>query len=192
MKRIKIAAVIVMLCAASGFAQTGSRRRAAAVLAEQSVINIQQIDFRNYTLPLDGKAYKLIDGFYAGTVAPGAQWELALADGPYYVDLTGDKKAEAVFVLRYGPVDAPNMAEARVYTLRDGKPALLATFTVASNVRCEMVNYLKVEDGTVMVERIYGEGSRCDHNEITQYRWNGNSFVAVGDVRRTRCQCINQ
>jgi hypothetical protein len=192
LKLITTAATVIILCAACNFAQTSRRRAAAAALAEQPIINIQQIDFKNYTFPLGAKSYKLIDGYYAGSVAPAAQWELALADGPYYVDLTGDKKEEAAFVLRYGPVDAPNMAEARIYTLRGGKPALLATFPVTTNVSCEMVNYLKVEDGTVMVERVIGEGSRCDHTEITQYRWNGTSFVAVGDVRRARCQCINQ
>jgi hypothetical protein len=190
LRRITTAALIIC-CAVGSFAQSSNRRRAAAAAPDaQSVINLQQIDFRNYTFSLDGKSYKLIDGFYAGTIAPNMQWELAMADGPYYIDLTGDKKEEAVFVLRYGPINAPNMAEARVYTLQNGKPNLLVTFPVANDVNCEMVNYLKVEDGTVMVERIYGDNKRCDHNEVTQYRWNGTLFVPVGEVRRTPCRCL--
>jgi hypothetical protein len=192
LKRITTAALIIIFCTVGSFAQSRGRRRTtkAAMPDTQPVINLQQIDFRNYTFPLNGKSYKLIDGFYAGNVAPNIQWELAMADGPYYVDLTGDKKEEAVFVLRYGPINAPNMAEARVYTLQNGKPNLLATFPVADEVGCEMVNYLKVEDGTVMVERIYGKNTRCDHNEVTQYRWNGSAFVPVGEVRRTPCRCL--
>ena len=195
LKRIKRAALIIFICAFGVFAQSSSqsrskRRVVAAVSDAQPVINLQQIDFRNYTFPLNGKSYKLIDGFYAGTQAPGIQWELAMADGPYYVDLTGDKKEEAVFVLSYGPVNAPNMAEARVYTLQNGRPNLLATFPVAEEVNCKMVNYIKVEDGTIMVERIHGDKFRCHHNEVTQYRWNGSAFVPVGEVRRTPCRCL--
>lgn len=188
MKRFAIV-IVVLLCALSVFPQSRNRRRPAAP-TETGVLSIFQIDFRNYSLPLNGKSYKLIDGFYAETLAPNAQWELAIADGPFYVDLTGDRKEEAVFVLRYGPVAAPDMAEARVYTVRNGKPGLLATFPINNAVSCEMINYIKVEDGTIIIERITGDQSRCDHNEITQYRWNGRDFMQVGEVKRTACRCI--
>lgn len=189
MNRLTVAAVALLLCATGGFAQTRNRRQPRAPV-EPSIISIQQIDFKNYTFPLNGKSYKLIDGFYAGTRAPDVQWKLEMADGPYYGDLTGDKKEEAAFVLRYGAVESPDMAEVRVYTLAKGNPALLATFQIANAVNCELVNYIKIEDGTIFVERIYGDGSRCDHNEITQYRWNGTGFMPVGDVKRTPCHCL--
>lgn len=189
MNRFTVAAVALFLCATGSFAQTRNRRPRATP-PEPSIISIHQIDFKNYTFPLNGKSYKLIDGFYAGTSAPAVQWKLEMADGPYYGDLTGDKKEEAAFVLRYGAVDAPNMAEVRVYTLQKGKPALLATFQIANAVSCELVNYIKIEDGTLFVERIYGDGSRCDHNEITQYRWNRNGFTPVGEVKRAPCHCL--
>lgn len=189
MKRLTIAVAIIACCVIYGLGQSRNRRRPASV-AEASIITIHQIDFRNYTLPLNGRSYKLVDGFYAETVAPNPQWGLEMADGPFLGDLTGDRKEEAAFVLRYGPVGAPNTAEARVYTLRNGQPALLATFQIANAVDCQLINYIKIEDGMIIVERIYGTGASCDHNEITQYRWNGSGFVQVGDVKRAPCRCI--
>ncbi|HYG79638.1 MAG TPA: hypothetical protein VD861_04585, partial [Pyrinomonadaceae bacterium] len=121
LKRLTVAAVAVALCAAVGFTQS-RRRRQAPAQADTALVNIIQVDFKNYTFPLNGRSYKLIDGFYAEAAGGDAQWGLMMADGPYYGDLTGDKKEEAAFVFRYGPVGGFNMAEARVYTLRGGRP----------------------------------------------------------------------
>src|SRR5215213_944663 len=112
LKRLTIAAVVAAVCAAGGFAQSRRRQRTPAQ-AESAIISIIQVDFMNYTFPLNGGSYKLIDGFYAGTAGVDAQWGLMLADGLYYGDLTGDKKEEAAFVFRYGPIGGFNMAEAR-------------------------------------------------------------------------------
>lgn len=180
---------LIVLCSLSGFTQSRKAQRPLAA-SEPPFISIQQVDFKNYTFPLNEKSYKLRDGFYAETTATGAQWALELADGPYYGDLTGDKKEEAAFVLRYGPVGAPNAAEARVYTLQKGTPVLLAVFQISGGVNCELDHYMSVEDGTIIVERIYGNPSQCDHNEITQYRWNGREFTPVGETRRSRCRCM--
>ncbi len=189
LKQFMTACLVVALCAVCGFAQARGRRRAPAQ-AEGPIINIIQVDFMNYTFPLDGRAYKLIDGFYAEAVAPDAQWGLMLADGPYYGDLTGDKKEEAAFVFRYGPVGGFNMAEARVYTLSGGRPALLATLVVANSVNCELDHYIDVDDGMLRVERVFGNGTQCDHNEITQYRWDGSGFMPVGEVKTRPCRCM--
>jgi hypothetical protein len=189
LKRFMVAVVVATLCAASGFTQ--SRRRQGAIIpADAPIIDIIQVDFKNYTFPLNGKSYKLIDGYYAETVAPNAQWELMLADGPYYGDLTGDRKDEVAFVLRYGPVGNPNMAEARIYTLRQGRPVLLSTLVVANSVNCELDHYIDIDDGMIRVERIFGNVAQCDHNEVTQYRWDGNGFMPVGEVKRRPCRCM--
>lgn len=189
LKRFTVVIVIVILCAADCFTQ--SRRRQGAVLrAEAEIIDIIQVDFKNYTLLLNGKSYKLIDGYYAETAAPNTQWELMLADGPYYGDLTGDRKDEVAFVLRYGPVGNPNMAEARVYTLRNGRPVLLSTLIVANSISCELDHYIDIDDGMLRVERTFGNGAQCDHNEITHYRWDGSGFMPVGEVRRRPCRCM--
>src|SRR4051812_39085080 len=102
-KRFVVAVALMSLWSALGFAQT-RRTRQPSARAEGPNVNIIQVDFMNYTFPLNGQAYKLIDGFYAEAAGRQAQWGLMLADGPYYGDLTGDKKEEAAFVFRYGPV----------------------------------------------------------------------------------------
>ena len=189
-KQFIVALCTLLLCAATVLAQVRNRQRASATPSDAGIIHLIQVDFKNYTFPLNGRSYKLIDGYYAETVAPDKQWELMLADGPYYGDLTGDKKEEAAFVFRYGPVGNPNMAEARVYTLRGGRPALLATLVVADSVDCELDHYLDIDDGMIRVERIFGNGAQCDHNEITYYRWNGTGFMQVGEVKMRRCRCM--
>ena len=189
LKRFMMAAVVIALCATSGLTQS-RRRQGAAIPSEAAIIDIIQVDFKNYTFLLNGKQYKLIDGFYAETFAPNSQWELMLADGPYYGDLTGDRKDEVAFVLRYGPVGSPNMAEARVYTLRNGRPVLLSTLVVANSISCELDHYIDIDDGMLRVERTFGNGTQCDHNEITQYRWDGNGFMPVGEIKRRPCRCM--
>ena len=189
LKRFVTAVVLVTACAAGGFAQSRRRQRPPAQ-AEAAVINIIQIDFMNYTFPLNGRAYKLIDGFYAERTAADEQWGLMLADGPYYGDLTGDKKEEAALVFRYGPVGGFNMVEARVYTLSNGAPALLATLVVANSVDCELDHYIDVDDGMLRVERVFGNGTQCERNEVTQYRWDGKGFMPVGEVKTRPCRCM--
>ena len=189
MKRLVTALVLMLSCAVGGAAQSRSKRRASAP-PQPSLITIHQIDFRNYTFPLNGRSYRLIDGFYAENTVPGAQWALGLVDGPYYGDLTGDKNEEVAFVLRYGQVNAPATAEARVYTLRNGQVALLATLPVVENVSCQLDHYIKIEDGMLTVERLYGSGQRCDYTEVTQYRWDGRGLMPVGVPVRGQCRCM--
>ena len=189
MKRLVTSLVLLVLFATSGLTQSRSKRRTSAPPLP-SIITIHQIDFRNYTFPLNGKSYKLIDGFYAENTAPGVQWSLGLVDGPYFGDLTGDKKEEEAFVLRYGQVNAPGTAEARVYTLRNGQAALLASLPVAEGVTCRLDHYIKIEDGMLTVERVYGSGDRCDYTEVTQYRWDGRILMPVGAPARNQCRCM--
>ncbi|MDQ3745990.1 MAG: hypothetical protein M3444_16575 [Acidobacteriota bacterium] len=190
MKRLATALFLMLSCAVCGAAQSRTKRRTSVPPPPPSLITIHQIDFRNYTFPLNGRSYKLIDGFYAENAAPGAQWALGLVDGPYYGDLTGDKNEEVAFVLRYGPLNAPANAEARVYTLRNGQVALLASLPVAEGVSCQLDHYIRIEDGMLTVERLYGSGQRCDYTEVTQYRWDGRGLMPVGAPVRRQCRCM--
>ncbi len=113
-----------------------------------------------------------------------------MIDGPYYGDLTGDGKDEVAFVLGYGAAQSPNAAEARVYTLQQGRPLLLATFVVADSISCRLDHYLEVYNGMIGVERIYGNDARCDHNEVVQYRWSGGRFTPVGAAKIMNCRCM--
>ena len=171
-------------------AQARSKKRPPAPPAAQAVIDIRQIDFKNFTYMLDARSYKLRDGYYAETVAANTQWELGMVDGPFYGDLTGDGKDEVAFVLSHGTAQAPSAAEARVYSLQNGRPVLLATFILADSINCTLDHYILIEDGMITVERVYGKGDACDHNEVTQYRWNTNRFMPVGATKRMPCRCM--
>lgn len=189
MKRRIAIVVCCLLCCLNLLAQSRNKR-AASASSQQAIIDIRQIDFKNFTYTLEAKAYKLRDGYYAETVAANTQWELGMVDGPYYGELTGDGKDEVAFVLSHGTAQAPNAAEARVYTLQNGRPVLLATFVVADAVNCRLDHYIEIEDGMISVERVYGKDTRCDYNEVTQYRWNGSRFVPIGATKRMPCRCM--
>ncbi len=169
--------------------QTRSRRRVPAP-ASESVVGIEAIDFENYAYALEGRSYKLVGGYYARGTAPDAQWELRVAEAPYYGDLTGDGKNEALVVLIYGAVGGPHTVEARVYTLRNGRPALLATFPAADALNCDLDHYVDLDDGKVRIERVQGRAGRCEHNEVREYRWDGTRFMPVGDAKTMPCRCM--
>lgn len=188
-RNIIVAVLLFALAHAYAGAQTRGRRKAQTP-ALQTVVGIEVIDFENYAYALNGQTYKLIGGYYARGAAPAAQWELRAAEPPYYGDLTGDGKNEAVVVLSYGAVGGPHTVEARVYTLREGRPALLATFPLADALRCVLDHYVDLDDGKVRVERVYGRGELCEHNEIIEYRWDGARFMPVGDAKTMQCRCM--
>ncbi|MDT5122118.1 MAG: hypothetical protein QOC96_1600 [Acidobacteriota bacterium] len=192
LKRHSVIILFCLLCSLAILAQSrGKKRHAPAIVAaDPPIIDIRQIDFKNFAYTIDNKSYKLRDGYYAETIAPNMQWELGMVDGPFYGDLTGDRKDEVAFVLSHGAAQSPNAAEARVYTLQNGRPVLLATFALIDSVNCQIDHYIHIDDGMITVERIYGKDSRCDHNEVTDYRWNGNSFMPVGATRRMNCRCM--
>lgn len=190
LKRAHLAAVLCLLCFFTVAAQSRNRGATSSSSAQPNVIDIRQIDFRNFSYTLNGRLYKLIDGFYAENMAAGTRWELQLVDGPYYGDLTGDGKDEVAFVLNYGAERGAQLAEVRVYTLRQGRAVLLATLMVKDSVNCELDHYIHIEDGMIRVERVDGTNSRCAYNEVTEYRWNGNSFAPMGASRRTPCRCM--
>lgn len=171
-------------------AQTRRNNRAPSSSGQPGIVDIRQIDFHNFSYVLNGKTYKLRDGFYAENVAPGTRWELGIVDGPFYGDLTGDGKDEIAFVLRHGTPEAAQAAEARVYTLRGGRAELIATLAVKEAIACELDHYIRITDGMIIIERVYGRQGRCEYNEITEYRWNGTVFAPMGASTRMPCRCM--
>jgi hypothetical protein len=188
-QRLILVVLLTALVSLSVAAQARSRRKVPAP-ASESVVGIEAIDFENYTYALEGRSYKLVGGYYARGAAPDAQWELRVAEPPYYGDLTGDGRNEAVVVLGYGAVGGPHTVEARVYTLRGGRPSLLSTFPVADALSCDLDHYVDLDEGKVRVESISGSGGRCDHNEVREFRWDGTGFKPVGEAKTTRCRCM--
>ena len=182
--------VLLSALAPAGVAPQARSRRRVPPPAAESVVGIEVLDFENYTYPLNGRTYKLVGGYYAGDTAQGAQWELRVAEAPFYGELTGDGKNEAVVVLSYGPVGGAHTVEVRVYTLRGGRPALLTTLPLADTLDCELDHYVDLDEGKLRIERIYGRAGRCDHNEVSELRWDGKSFMPVGDAKTRPCRCM--
>ena len=189
MQRLVTVVLLTTLAHASVAAQARGRRRVPAPAAE-TVVGIEAIDFENYTYPLRGGSYKLIGGYYMGRTAQNAQWELRVAEAPYYGELTGDGRNEAVVVLSHGPVGGAHTVEVRVYTLRAGRPALLTTLPLADKLDCELDHYVDLDEGKLRIERIYGRAGRCDHNEVSEFRWDGKWFMPVGDPKPMPCRCM--
>lgn len=188
-RQLALILLSTLLAHASAAGQARSRRRVPAP-ASESVVGIEAIDFENYTYTLEGRPYKLIGGYYARGAAPAAQWELRVTEAPYYGDLTGDGKNEAVVVLSHGPVGGPHTVEARVYTLRQGRPAQISTFDVASALSCDLDHYVDLDDGKVRIESVHGSAGRCEHNEVREYRWDGGKFMPVGGTKTMPCRCM--
>ncbi|HEV7844424.1 MAG TPA: hypothetical protein VGO69_12100, partial [Pyrinomonadaceae bacterium] len=69
LKRPVIAIVFCLLCCLSVSSQTRRNNRASSTSSQPSIIDIRQIDFRNFAYALNGKTYKLRDGFYAENIA---------------------------------------------------------------------------------------------------------------------------
>lgn len=184
------AAVLFLLAFLVVPAQTRRNNRVSSSSNETGIVDIRQIDFRNYSYAVNGRSFKLRDGFYAENVAAGTRWELGMVDGPFYGDLTGDGKDEAVFVLSHGAPEAVQTAEVRIYTLRGGRAVLISTLVVKEAVDCALDHYVRVTDGMIIVERVYGKPEGCDYNEITEYRWNGTLFAPMGASTRTPCRCM--
>ena len=189
LQQLIIVVLLTALAHANVAAQARNRRRVPAPAAE-SVVGIEAIDFENYTYPLNGRTYKLVGGYYAGNDAQNTQWELRVAEAPYYGELTGDGRNEAVVVLSYGPVGGPRTVEVRVYTLRAGRPALLTTLPLADTLDCELDHYVDLDQGKLRVERVYGRAGRCDHNEVSEFRWDGKWFMPVGEPKTMPCRCM--
>jgi hypothetical protein len=191
LKRASLATILCLLSCLIVSAQSSRRNNRAPSRSDQpGIVDIRQVDFRNFAYTINGKSYKLRDGMYAENVSPGTRWELGIVGGPFYGDLTGDGRAEVAFVLSYGTGGAANAAEVRIYTLRQGSAALLATLPIKAGVDCELDHYLRVTDGMISIERVYGKQGRCDYNEITEYRWNGQEFAPVGATERVPCRCM--
>lgn len=188
MKRSLVILGLCLLGTITG--QPQSRNGTSATARDRTIVDIRQIDFRNFAYVVSSKSYKLRDGYYAEVGADGFQWELGMVDGPYYGDLTGDGKDEVAFVLSYGRAQAPSTAEARVYTLQGGRLIQISNFPVTDSLSCRLDHYLNIEDGMIGVERVYAKDSRCDRIEVTQYRWDGTQFAAIGGLRRLPCRCM--
>lgn len=111
-----------------------------------------------------------------------------------YGDLTGDGIEEAVVVTNCGSMHP--VEQAFIFTMRNGKPVLLtrleqgdrATGGIVSSFLCEgCSDGITIQDGLLIVERMWGRGACCpDYTETKTYRWMGRSLVQVRPPQRRK------
>lgn len=173
------------------------------VISSPAQKSIRQVDFQNFTYrvlcgvedakdatrikTIGGtiKNAKLVDGIY--------QWideKLPMyfdIHKPIYGDLTGDGKEEAVIKAECNNGGTGQPTEGFIYTLKAGKPFLLARLESGDRGHYGIVE-IKIRNKNLIVTRNDPRGgSDCcaTHTLTSTLRWNGRKFAAVGKpVRR--------
>lgn len=178
---------LICFCTVSAFAQK----------------NIRGVDFQNFTYrALCGaedekdaaeikavggtiKNARLVDGVYR-TIDENLPMYFDV-HRPIYADLTGDGKEEAVIKAECNNGGTGQPTEGFIYTMRGGKPFLLARLESGDRGHYGIVD-LKIKDGNLIVTRNDPQGgSDCcaTHTLASTLRWNGKKFIVRGKpVRR--------
>lgn len=159
--------------------------------AQQS--EIRRIDFNNFTYQVfcgdsqsDGKTTKITikDGKYEGSGDDFPNYFEAGADA--YGDLDGDGREEAAVSSLCNTGGTGQFSEGYVYTLKNGKPFLLAHFE-GGDRGFGGLQSARIKNGFLFVERSDGEANCCaDYSLTTKYRWNGEKLVEVGKPVRQK------
>jgi len=152
--------------------------------------NIRQVDFNNFTY----KPYCAGEDTREVTVKNSEFLEEKQTEGyterlyfkafsVSYGDLNGDSKDEA-FVMTLCNIGGEGYtSEGFVYTLKDGKPALVTRIQGGDRAQGGLRS-AKVEKGMFIVERyaVDETGSACCPEFVvtTNYKWTGREFVEVG------------
>jgi hypothetical protein len=155
--------------------------------------SIEQVDFRNFTFPL------------SMCVEPNRQTQVAVKNGTFegqdvlvtidkemilYADLTDDKSNEAVVPVYCSPPAANfTNVEIHIYTLRDGKPELLAKLHddifaadykrfYQDNMLWFSITHVEAFGKKLTVYKLADGSHACPKNQVSfDYLWNGRSFV---------------
>ncbi|HMF56112.1 MAG TPA: hypothetical protein VK619_07185 [Pyrinomonadaceae bacterium] len=178
-KRLTLLTAVLLLLSFPAGARRARSARSSFVSKPRS---IRQVDFRNFTYKLNtlppirvrnGRHKRRNDDDFD---IDGV--EIA------YGDLTGDRRDEAVIIVRSSAGGTGYFSNGFVYTLRHGRPVLLTEFDGGDRAQGG-IESAKVRRGLLIVERAGGEGLCCpEYVEITEYGWDGARLVQNGAVRR--------
>lgn len=154
---------------------------------------IRRIDFNNFTYQAfcggsqpDGETTKITikDGKYEGSGDDFPSYFEADADA--YGDLDGDGREEAAVSSLCNTGGTGQFSEGYVYTLKNGKPFLLAHFE-GGDRGFGGLQSVRIKNGFLFVERSDGEANCCaEYSLTTKYRWNGEKLVEVGKPVRQK------
>ena len=102
---------------------------------------------------------------------------------PFYGDLTGDGSEEAAVSVHYELGGTSSFTAVFVYTLKDGKPTLLARFAGGDRAH-GAIESVKILNGRLIVGRYKPTKDDCNacygYIETTKYTWRVTKFVAAG------------
>ena len=164
---------------------------ACLAISAQAQSDIRKVDFKNFTyepLCAGGETEKV-------TVKNGEISAERKIDGEYterfyfevfhiaYGDVDGDKNDEAVILSVCNTGGTGQFTEGFVYTLKNGKPSLLARIEGGDRGFGGLLS-AKVEKGLLVVESNdagnFGANCCADFIETIKYRWNGENLVQEG------------
>ncbi len=153
---------------------------------------IRSVDFRDFTYnaycgdsPPEGKTVEVTvkNGKYeSGGESFPSYFEIVV---DAYGDLDGDGKEEAAVSSLCNTGGTGQFSEGYIYTMKNGKPALLAHFEGGDRGYGGLQS-VKIKNGFLFVERNDGAANCCAEETLTtKHRWNGRKLVEVGSpVRR--------
>jgi hypothetical protein len=193
--------MMVLLCATSGVAQSRGKQPSSA-----AVTDIRKVDFLNFTYHPSlcsreygkqgiGKTVHMRNGEFKNK---NVYFEVA-GDKIVYADIKGDGRGDAIVPVDCGAVGANfALSEAYVYTIQDGRAALLAGISDKDLERDYRRHYpdaesywgvnengLRVKDGNLEVD-VLADGPHASPKYIVtlEYRLSGETLGLVGKPQR--------
>jgi hypothetical protein len=197
--------MIILLCATSGIAQSRSKQ-SGSTPASATVTDIRKVDFLNFTYPSSlcsaefgkqgiGKSVVVRKGEFKNK----SVYFSVIEDKVIYGDVTGDGREEAIVPVDCGAITANfSRAEIYIYTLKDGRPTLVAAISDKDMERDYRRYYpatesywgvtgdgAKIRNGNLEIE-VLTDGSHASPQYIVtlEYHLSGESFGLLGKPQR--------
>lgn len=176
MKKNILYALMTLICCVSG-----------ATLASAQT-DIKTIDFKNFTYEpfcVGEKPEKITvkNGEFMKETKMSEEYTERFffnVEAPVYGDLNGDGKDEAVILSVCNTGGTGNFSEGFVYTLKNGKPALLTRIEGGDRAMGGLRG-ARIENSLLVIESNEGSAACCTEYVITnQYRLTGAKLTASG------------
>lgn len=175
--------------------------------------NIRQVDFKDFTYPLNGPllGHDRLQWLPMGALSNGnpihlvngedltrsssfvmdgheyTQWAGFALQSVEYAEVTGDGREEAIVVIHYLSGGTQKTHYVYIYSFADGKPKLLAYFHTGDRAYSGLSKVSGV-DGKLVVELFDPEkktGDCCSSGIVrTRYKWHSGRFEAFGKSER--------
>jgi hypothetical protein len=197
--------MIMLLSATSGVAQSSSKQPSSTP-SSATVTDIRKVDFLNFTYPSSlcaqeygkkgiGKTVRVRKGEFKNKNVYFAVEEDKIIHG----DVTGDGREEAIVPIDCGAITANfSRSEIYIYTIKDGRPTLVAAISDKDMERDYRRSYpdsesywgvtgndLKVRNGNLEIE-VYADGPHASPKYMVtlEYGLSGASFGLIGKPQR--------